>query len=1018
MGLSHTVSGDIASFRTPSRVPIESLKFHFLPKQEGSGDPSPTNIRPITGWTGLNGRRARKNLLKFNKNWVSNPFTSNGITFTVHYKQDGSFDYINVKGARTAPNVFYNLNYFGATTAMKPGHYVVSGYITGVVGIRAYEYNPTDTLILNTETGVDDFYAHEGATASWLRLQINTTEYIDVDIYPMLMAYPCSDTEYETYSEEQIPITFPVAGTNKLDPSIILNNHGHFSLNNGIWSNAVTDERTYIQLAVQLWKSTGTYIKTLYVDYVKTTGRHVLTFTVDDPNGHYICLKHNGTKKDFILLFPWTFGLHQYTISLDVLSADPTTVGGVQLTNIQLEPGDTAHAYEPYSSENTLLGGYIDPVKGEIWKEYEEIVFDGSDADAFTYVNTSDSSGISRHYFNTKVLDRIVKSNSTSIAYSDSATPTSNSFDHRTTICYYIGTPTNQVSLNIAATECDPTAESFNSYLQNHPVHLVYKLATPVLVATFDPITLQALLDHNNFWSDTNDITEVTYAVTESKDILDARKLIMDGSQPRLEDASGTIASFSTDMKAPVKELKAYFTPVQEGSGDASPQNERPIHGWTRCFVGHDAENKLSPTPQTTTNLGVTWTVDNYGNISFEGTPTSWSNVILGYVDIEGITQLYGHIYGDIDNVCFNTLALCDSSKNVVATIATGWEEYRQPSINISQYENAKYARIGIKRKENNKYMRGSVYVTVGQSNNDVIIPVEFQAAKNLVALNRSPARNQDKTAYVTIAKQTPNELEFTTGGTTTWECVRLFYTFPAGTYTAQIKGEVISGESEGYNPLVSFYKFGDSTPFTAMYANAKTTFTINEETIFDIRIFGNNSTPVQRTLRYYDFQVEQGSTATVYEPYGTVYGGYVDLIRGKIIADHIHKAFTWGDIKSSRHTSSMTQGVYTFDVPVYTTTGSYYIANKALCNIAKFAWEDMVNYPHFYIDFNNSGGKYNAYIILPNETSDDLHIEIVTKLVTPIEYDLTPQQLKTLKGTNNIWSNANGNIEVKYWTH
>ena len=151
-------------------------------------------------------------------------------------------------------------------------------------------------------------------------------------------------------------------------------------------------------------------------------------------------------------------------------------------------------------------------------------MFDGSDADAFTYTNTSDSSGISRHYFNTKVLDRIVKSNSTSIAYSDSATPTSNSFDHRTTICYYIGTPTNQVSLNIAATECDPTVESFNSYLQNHPVHLVYKLATPVLAATFDPVTLQAFLDHNNFWSDANDITEVSYEVAESKDIQAARK--------------------------------------------------------------------------------------------------------------------------------------------------------------------------------------------------------------------------------------------------------------------------------------------------------------------------------------------------------------------------------------------------------------------------------------------------------------------------------------------------------------
>lgn len=44
-GLSHTVSGNIASFRTPSRVPIESLKFHFLPKQ-AAGTPSPENPIP------------------------------------------------------------------------------------------------------------------------------------------------------------------------------------------------------------------------------------------------------------------------------------------------------------------------------------------------------------------------------------------------------------------------------------------------------------------------------------------------------------------------------------------------------------------------------------------------------------------------------------------------------------------------------------------------------------------------------------------------------------------------------------------------------------------------------------------------------------------------------------------------------------------------------------------------------------------------------------------------------------
>ena len=30
----------------------------------------------------------------------------------------------------------------------------------------------------------------------------------------------------------------------------------------------------------------------------------------------------------------------------------------------------------------------------------------------------------------------------------------------------------------------------------------------------------------------------------------------------------------------------------------------------------------------------------------------------------------------------------------------------------------------------------------------------------------------------------------------------------------------------------------------------------------------------------------------------------------------------------------------------------------------------------------------------------------------------LTPTQLKTLRGTNNIWSNSNGDITVQFWRH
>ena len=44
------VPTDIASF-TASDAPLKSLTASIVPVQAGSGDPSPTNVRPISGWT-------------------------------------------------------------------------------------------------------------------------------------------------------------------------------------------------------------------------------------------------------------------------------------------------------------------------------------------------------------------------------------------------------------------------------------------------------------------------------------------------------------------------------------------------------------------------------------------------------------------------------------------------------------------------------------------------------------------------------------------------------------------------------------------------------------------------------------------------------------------------------------------------------------------------------------------------------------------------------------------------------
>ena len=52
------------SFSTKRSVTIDSLKTHFLPIQEGEGDPSPDNVRPITGWNSIKIRKTGKNLAK------------------------------------------------------------------------------------------------------------------------------------------------------------------------------------------------------------------------------------------------------------------------------------------------------------------------------------------------------------------------------------------------------------------------------------------------------------------------------------------------------------------------------------------------------------------------------------------------------------------------------------------------------------------------------------------------------------------------------------------------------------------------------------------------------------------------------------------------------------------------------------------------------------------------------------------------------------------------------------------
>jgi len=84
------------------------------------------------------------------------------------------------------------------------------------------------------------------------------------------------------------------------------------------------------------------------------------------------------------------------------------------------------------------------------------------------------------------------------------------------------------------------------------------------------------LKGHNVYYDDVN--------------LLEQRRKILLNT-PHLETVSNNIATFNTDMNVSLKDCKIYFSPIQEGEGDPSPDNVRPIHGWDGITIYHTGKN-------------------------------------------------------------------------------------------------------------------------------------------------------------------------------------------------------------------------------------------------------------------------------------------------------------------------------------------------------------------------------------------------------------------------------------------
>lgn len=176
------------------------VKASWEPRQEGSGDPSPDNIRPITGMDEVQVTRCGKNLLPYTK--PSNPVhSSNGITYTWH--DDGS---IHVAGTSTARADSKVMNFSGFY--LPPGNYVFGS--TGISGLSLH------LVAQKASTGSNTWYSgnvsiEPGDVPQYFYISCQSGVTVDTTIYAFLTYGDNTLTanDYAPYTGTTATLTLP-----------------------------------------------------------------------------------------------------------------------------------------------------------------------------------------------------------------------------------------------------------------------------------------------------------------------------------------------------------------------------------------------------------------------------------------------------------------------------------------------------------------------------------------------------------------------------------------------------------------------------------------------------------------------------------------------------------------------------------------------------------------------------------------------------------------------------------------
>jgi hypothetical protein len=176
------------------------------------------------------------------------------------------------------------------------------------------------------------------------------------------------------------------------------------------------------------------------------------------------------------------------------------------------------------------------------------------------------------------------------------------------------------------------------------------------------------------------------------------------------------------------------------------------------------------------------------------------------------------------------------------------------------------------------------------------------------------------------------------------------------------------------------------------------------------------------------DTQLEVSSTATDFEPYTaetyttdlgrTVYGGTLDIVSGELVVDKGYRAFdgteAWTNDSSGRYyvelndMERMTDYISSIYCDKLQTAKDHNTLSsaKGISGYVKDSTYPNRNWLYVAIDGISTVADFKAWLA-------DNPLQVVYPLATPQTIQLTPQEVRTLLGTNNVWSD--GDVVVVY---